>query len=187
MSHHPFPGPRVVVIGSSCAGKSTFARHVAEARQCTLIELDELYWAEHWTPKPQVEFLRLVNAASAGRAWVAAGNYSPARRILWARATTIVWLNYSLPLVLWRGLRRTVRRAITRESLFHGNVESFRRSFFSRESILWWIVSTFGRRQREFNALRASPEFSHIQWLEARSPADAADIARSLLSVEPTA
>jgi adenylate kinase family enzyme len=171
---------RIVVIGSSCAGKSTFAQQLAAARGCACIELDELFWSRDWTPRPLAEFRSSVAQAAAGDAWVAAGNYSSARDLLWPRATTIVWLNYSLPVVLWRGLRRTIRRAALGEVLFHGNRESFRRSFLSKESILWWIVSTYHRRRRNFEALRASGEYGHLQWVEAQDPAAAAEILRSL-------
>lgn len=40
MNEGSAPFPRVVVIGPSCAGKSTFAQHLAEARRCARIELD---------------------------------------------------------------------------------------------------------------------------------------------------
>jgi len=171
---------RVVVVGSSCAGKSTFAQALAALRACPLIELDEPYWAPDWTPKPQAEFLRRVAEAAAGERWVAAGNYGLARDALWSRATTIVWLNFGLPRVFWRGLRRTVARVVSGQALFHGNRESFRRSFLSRDSILWWILSTFHRRQREFEALRGGGAFAHLQWHEARTPREADAILRRL-------
>jgi adenylate kinase family enzyme len=167
------PGPRVVVIGSSCSGKSTFAELLASQRGCARIELDELYWGPSWTPKAQPEFRRLVEEAAAAESWVAAGNYSVARPALWPRATTIVWLNYGLPLLLCRGLRRTLSRSLGRTVLFHGNRESLRRSFMSRDSILLWIVTTFHRRRRDFAALRSSGEYRHLTWLEARNPAEA--------------
>ena len=176
----PAHAQRTVVVGSSGAGKSTFARALAEARGCALVELDELYWGPGWKPKPQAEFLRLVQEAAAGEAWVAAGNYSLARERLWSRATSIVWLDLPLPQVFWRGLRRTVARAASGEALFHGNRESFRTSFLSRDSILWWILSTHGRRRREFAALRASGAFAHLQWHHARDARAAAAILRRL-------
>jgi adenylate kinase family enzyme len=175
------PSPqRVVVIGSSCAGKSTFARMLSDRRGDAFIELDELYWSPGWRPKPQAEFLRLVERASAGERWVAAGNYSPAREMLWSRATAIVWLDLSLPRVLARGLRRSVARIVDDEPLFHDNRETLGRTFFSRESILWWIVTTFHRRRREFARLRAGGRFDHLTWHHARTPADVQGILESL-------
>lgn len=169
----PEKSRRIVVIGSSCAGKTTFARALAEARACPRIELDELFWSPGWTPKPEPEFLRLVAQAAGEESWVADGNYSTSRDLLWSRATTVVWLNYSLPRVVVRGLRRTLVRCIFGEVLYHGNRESLRRSFLSKESILLWIVTTFHRRRREFRALRASGVFGHVDWLEVHRPAEA--------------
>ena len=171
---------RIVVIGTSCAGKSTFARELASAWGCPYVELDELHWGPAWTARPEPEFLQAVAQAAAGDHWVVAGNYGHARNLLWSRATTIVWLNYSLPVVFWRGLRRTVTRVFSREVLFHGNRESFRMAFLSRESILWWILSTFHRRRREFAGLRASGQFGHLQWHELRRPRDAAGLLKKL-------
>lgn len=171
---------RIVVIGSSCAGKTSFAKALAAESNAEHIELDELYWGPGWTPKPPEAFLRLVAEAAAKDRWIASGNYSPARPVLWGRATTVVWLNLGLPRVLWRGLKRTIGRAVSREVVFHGNRESFRRAFLSKDSILWWIASTFHRRQREFEALRASGRFAHLHWMEARSPREAEAILKAL-------
>jgi len=179
--------PRIVVVGSSCAGKSTFAELLCDARGCARIELDELYWSGGWKPKPLEEFLRLVDDASSVNSWVAAGNYSPAREILWTRATTIVWLDLGLPRVFWRGLKRSLRRGLLGERVFHDNAETLRRTFFSRESILWWILTTFSRRRREFSALRESRDFEHLTWLHARTPDQAQAILKSLAQVNDRA
>jgi adenylate kinase family enzyme len=172
---------RIVVVGTSCAGKSTFARELARALGCTRIELDDLHWGPDWQPKPRSEFRRLVNEAVAAQAWVADGNYSAVRDILWPRAEAIVWLNYSFPRVLRQALGRTVHRCLTREPLWHGNRESIRRSFFSKESILVWVATTYHRRQREFGALRASGAHPHLSWVEFRHPAHASRWLASLI------
>lgn len=181
MNAHPSPpSPRIVVIGSSCAGKSTFARSLAQARGCAHIELDELFWSAGWQPKPAPEFRRLVAAAAGGDSWVADGNYSSARDLLWPRATTVVWLDLGLPRVLWRGLRRSMGRALSGRPLWHGNRESLRRTFLSKDSLLLWIVSTYHRRRREFAQLREAQAFGHLTWLQARDPAQARALLRAL-------
>src|SRR3989339_502860 len=63
----------------------------------------------------------------------------------WGPATTILWLDYSLPLAFWRVLRRSLWRSLTREKLFAGNRESLRLTFLSRESLLWVVVTRHGR------------------------------------------
>lgn len=164
---------RIVVIGTSSAGKSTFARELATAIDAPWIELDDLHWGPDWTPKPAEEFHRLIQDAASREAWVADGNYAPVRHILWPRATLIVWLNYRFPLVFWRGLKRSVRRALSGEELWHGNRESLTTTFGSRDSILLWIWSTHGLRQKEFRDLRRAGEFPNLCWIEFTHPSQA--------------
>jgi adenylate kinase family enzyme len=149
------PMCRINVIGTSCAGKSTFAAQLAARLDVPHVELDVLHWEPGWVEISDDIFRRRVAAATDGEGgWVVDGNYSIAREIFWSRVDTIVWLDYGLPLVLWRAIMRTLRRAIRRESCCNGNRESFWRAF-SRDSIIWWVISTHHRRRREF--LRALP------------------------------
>ncbi len=176
----PGEAQRVVVVGTSSAGKSTLARALAAQFGHPYVELDALHWAPGWTEKPDAEFLRLAAAATAGEGWVVDGNYAVVRDCIWPRATAVVWLNYSMRVVLMRGLRRTLRRGLRREVLWHGNRESLRRTFLSKESILWWIVTTHARRNAEFTRLRASGTYPRLRWIELRHPREAEDLLRAV-------
>ena len=55
-------------------------------------------------------FRARVAAAIARPTWVADGNYSKVRDLVWARADTVVWLDYPLPVVVARLVRRTLTR-----------------------------------------------------------------------------
>jgi adenylate kinase family enzyme len=171
---------RVVVVGSSGCGKSRFARDLAQLLGQPSVELDELCWAPNWIEKPENEFRRLVSAAAEAPRWVVDGNYSRMRDVLWTRATTIVWLNFGFLTVFLRALRRTIHRILTNEPLWHGNRESAARSFFSRDSILLYVISTFLRRRRNYTALRASGKYPHLSWIEFRRPADASRFLAAL-------
>jgi len=164
---------RILVIGTSCAGKTTISRRLGAILQSPVIELDELHWDENWQEKPDDQFARLVREATSAPAWIADGNYSVVRDVLWPQATLVVWLNYSFPRVLWRGLTRSLRRGFTREPLWHGNRESLRRIFLSRDSILVWIITTHARRRREFAELRRSGRYPQLEWIEFTDPRQA--------------
>ena len=165
---------RVVVVGTSCAGKTSFAQSLSRALSFPHIELDRLYWQPNWVPRPAEEFRALTAQALSQDRWVVDGNYGVVRDLVWSRATTIVWLNYSFPTVLWRALVRTVRRALTREELFSsGNRESLRMAFFSRESILWWVLTTFYRRRKQYRELFDTTMFPQLAYVEFRKPSQA--------------
>ncbi|MFQ5614114.1 MAG: hypothetical protein ACE5H9_18490, partial [Anaerolineae bacterium] len=171
---------RVAVIGSSCSGKTTLAQTMAGILDAPHIELDAIHWNPAWRPTPLDEFRRLTRAAVQAERWVLDGNYSPVRDIVWARATALVWLNYPFRVVLWRALRRTVRRVFWRERLFAGNRETFRQAFMSRDSIIWWVMTTYHRRRREYPPLFRRAEHAHLRVIELRHPRQAAAFTAGL-------
>ena len=171
---------RVVVVGTSCSGKSTLARQLSRALAAPNIELDAIHWQPNWRPRPAEEFRQLVSEAVVEERWVIDGNYSVSRDIVWGRATAIIWLNYSFRVVLWRTLYRTIRRVISREELFSGNRETFRQSFLSRDSIILWALSGYWRRRRAYRQILDEGAYPHLRVIELRKPADAESLVASL-------
>src|SRR5690606_21363740 len=143
---------RIIVIGNTSAGKSTLAARLAERLDVPFVELDALYWKPDWVEPETEEFRAVVRKATAGDAWVIAGNYqSKTEDLTWPRAETIVYLDYSLPLVLWRVLRRSWRRWRTQELLWGTNRESFWKHLTSWDhSLLVWAVKSHGKHRRRW-------------------------------------
>jgi adenylate kinase family enzyme len=48
---------RVVIIGTSCSGKSHLGRILARKYQVPHVELDDLYWLPGWQERPEKEFI----------------------------------------------------------------------------------------------------------------------------------
>jgi adenylate kinase family enzyme len=172
---------RIVVVGTSCAGKTTLARALGGVLGLPHTELDVLHWGPDWTPVPADEFRGRIERAVAGPAWVIDGNYSAVRDLVWRRATTLVWLNYPFHLVFRRSLRRTLKRFWTREELFAGNRETL--AIFDPEWIPWWVLRTFRRRRREYPQLLRSASFAHLQVLELAHPRQADRLLEALRPV----
>lgn len=178
---------RCVVIGTSGAGKTTFARALAARLAVPCIELDALHWGEHWTPRPAPEFAESVRTVAAAEHWVVDGNYTVVRDVLWPRATHIVWLNFSRSVVFPRVIWRTLRRVVTREVLWAGNRESLRRAFLSKESILLWAFTTFRKNRVKFDSLRSGPDCAHLTWHELATPRAARAFLQTVAPVAPAA
>ena len=132
---------RVSVVGSTGTGKTTFARDLAAILGVPHIELDALAWAPNWRLVDAETLQARVRGAIAGDAWVVDGNYGGrgARQLVWARADTIIWLDFSLFVIYARLLRRTVARIRDGAELWPGtgNRETIRGAFLSRESLFW--------------------------------------------------
>jgi len=163
--------PRIVVVGTSCCGKTTFSRRLAERLGRPHIELDALHWGPNWTPNP--DFASRVAEATAADAWIVDGNYTMAKGLTWRRATALVWLNLAFPLVFWRSLARTCSRIASGEAICNGNRETVAKSFFHWDGIPWWVVRTFHSRRRELRDLLKQPDFSHLQLFEVHHPSAA--------------
>ncbi|HEY6839506.1 MAG TPA: cation transporter [Geobacteraceae bacterium] len=171
---------RIAVVGTSCAGKSTLSRELAGILGQRHVELDHLYWGPNWTPKPEEEFELLLEEAVAHARWVVDGNYSTRQDAVLRRATTVIWLNYPFVTVFRRALFRSIRRALFAEELFSGNRETFAKSFFSKESIIWWVITTYGRRLRQYRKLREENRFPQLEWVELCTPRQAERFLREI-------
>ena len=71
---------RIVVVGTSGAGKTTLARRIAASLELPHIELDAINWQSGWrdlTQHDPEEFVRRVDEAIEAEAWVVDGNYVP--------------------------------------------------------------------------------------------------------------
>ena len=86
---------RVLVAGTSGAGKTTLARAVAEVLRCPYVELDSLHHGPGWTERP--EFEADVNRVVVGASWVSEWQYTAVRQLLLARADLLVRLDLRGP------------------------------------------------------------------------------------------
>lgn len=139
---------RIVIVGTSSSGKTTLGCLISERLQLPQIDLDDLFWLPHWQHRTEKEFTGLVQEAVAEDCWViSGGNYTRMKEITWSRADLIIWLDLPLSLLLYRGAKRALKNIWYKRSFCNGNYESFRR-FFSRESIVFYIIRSYWRRKR---------------------------------------
>ena len=164
-----FAARRINVVGTSASGKTTLAASLAELLAVPHIELDALHWEPNWTEAADDVMRKRVSVAIAADGWVVDGNYASVRDLVWARAEAVVWLDLPLRSILWRYGSRTVRRLVGRQELWSGNRERLTMQLFTRESLLWWILSTYSRRRRDYPLqLAARPDLVAVHLRSAR-------------------
>ncbi len=168
---------RVSVVGSTGTGKTTFGRELASTLGVPFVELDAINWGPDWTMIGPERFQARVTEVVAQDRWVVDGNYGGQgiRELVWARADTIVWLDYGLPVIFLRLWRRTIERIRSGEELWPGtgNRETLRNTFLSRESLFWWALKTHRRRRWSYARLLALPQYAHARVQRFRRPRDA--------------
>src|SRR5262249_6798609 len=97
---------RVLVIGISGAGKSTFARQLAVSTRLPLIHLDTEFWQPGWKVTERAEWRAKVAKLAEREAWIMDGNYGASLDLRLPRADTLMWFDYPRLLCVWRVLWR---------------------------------------------------------------------------------
>ncbi|MGE5286656.1 MAG: adenylate kinase, partial [Micromonosporaceae bacterium] len=139
------------------------------------MELDAIFHQPGWTPLPADEFADRVAAVVGGDGWVIDGNYSVVRPLVWARADTVVWLDFPRRTVMRRVVWRTLRRAVTRAELWNGNRERWRNLFTwdPDESVIAWSWKKFGTYRHRYASAAHDPANAHLSFIRIATRADA--------------
>jgi len=171
---------RILVTGSTGAGKTSLARVLAGQLAIPFHEMDALAFAgPGWQENEHLA--EDVSRISSGPCWVFDSlGYPQVRDLLWSRADTVVWLDYSRAVVMRRVLRRSAARTLLRRRIFGGNVETVA-GWFSADHPAWWAWRQYAARRTEIAArcarfapldvVRLTTPRQAREWLAAAAPA----------------
>ena len=169
---------RILVGGSSGAGKTTMAKALAQRLTIPHIEVDGLFHGPGWVPRP--EFVADIDSLTSEPAWVIDHDYAAARHLVWSRIDTFVWLDYSRAVCEWRVIRRSVPRALLRRELWNGNRERFFAMFSDPEHPVRWSWTHHAGKRADFQARVSQPEHVHLTVVRLRRPREARDWLRTV-------
>ncbi len=163
---------RINVIGTSGSGKSTFSNMLASKLKYPYLEMDAIFWKSNWQESSDEEFFANLTERLGDELWVLDGNYNRTAEIKWARADTIIWVDYSFSRTILQSVKRALIRIMTKQELWGktGNVESFKKSFLSKDSIILWTLKTYKKNRVRYTELLNNPKYSHIEFVRVTSP-----------------
>lgn len=118
---------RILVIGSSGAGKSTFSRRLHGATRLKLIHLDKLYWKPNWVePTDKTVWRKNLAEVLKGDEWIIDGNYSSTMEMRLRASDTAIFLDLPHYICTWRILKRVLLyRKGSRPDMAEGCDEKF--------------------------------------------------------------
>lgn len=80
---------RLMVIGCSCAGKSTFSRRLAKITGLPLTHLDRLYWKSGWIEEDKQIFKAKQKNIVMQESWIIDGNFRSTMEMRLERAQIV--------------------------------------------------------------------------------------------------
>ena len=166
---------RVLVIGSGGSGKSTVSAKLGELLNLEVNHLDKLYWRAGWVEPATDEWIKTITNLIERDSWIIDGNYSGTLELRLQRCDTVVFLDLSRVLCMWRIVKRFfVYRGGTRPDVAEECPESLNFEFVS------WVWN-YPRRSRPkvIKRLQEHAEGKQIFWLRTRS-----DVQRFLSQIE---
>ena len=165
-------GRKILVAGQG--GKSTLARALAADLDLPYIELDAIYWLPNWGERTHEDFRLEVQRAVDEHpdGWVIDGNYGSVLDGLVAKqAESVVYVNMPWRVLFWRTLWRSIARARDKRVVCGTNTESWRKTFLSTDSLLWFLIKNrrnFGRsRTTKLKAWAGSAQIIELDGAQA--------------------
>jgi adenylate kinase family enzyme len=156
---------RVLVIGSGGSGKSTFSTRLGELLNLEVHHLDKLFWHPGWVETPRDEWLKMVTELTDRDSWILDGNFSGTLDVRMRKADTVIFLDMSRWLCLWRIITRVMRyRDGTRPDMAEDCRERFNFEFIS------WVWN-YPRRSKPkvVKLLAQHAEGKKIVWLRSKA------------------
>jgi adenylate kinase family enzyme len=97
-----------MIVGCSGAEKSTLAGRLAKHTKLPVTHLDQIFWTSGWVNRPRGETRRLISQVIQGDRWIFEGNHSSSFDLRIARADTVIFLDFPVPLCLFRIAKRVM-------------------------------------------------------------------------------
>lgn len=163
----------MIITGSTCTGKTTLGKKLADRFSIIQIDLDEYHFLPNWVEKEKSQFMNDVLSVTKEKDdWIVSGNYQTIfKDTLWKDATTIILLDYNLGVILRRYFARTYRRVFLKEKCCGENYETLSRTF-SKDSLFLWIFKSYWRRKERMKQWMKT-EFPEKEWIVFQHPKEA--------------
>ncbi len=100
---------RILILGCSASGKSTIAKAIHKRTGLPIIHLDQHFHGPNWEEMERSAWRERVRELVAQPQWVMDGNYRGTLDIRLPAADTVIFLDRSRWLCLYRAIWRTIR------------------------------------------------------------------------------
>ncbi|MET8275848.1 adenylate kinase [Streptomyces sp. NPDC005096] len=104
--------------------------------------------------------------------WIVEGNFSKLADVVWHRADTLVWLDFPLPLILYRIVRRSLRQLAGRDDSAQARSLTWSAAFFARRSLLRTAIRKYRTNRPRYARQVSETAAMGVEIVRLRSPRD---------------
>lgn len=164
---------RVSMIGPSGSGKTTFGRKLAASLDVPFLGLDEIVHRHRSTELTDDQFRKYVAEVVCADGWVVDGRRPAVAPLIYARATDLLWFDFSKRVVMLRNFRRSARKRLTRREPWS---DSSAWTSIQRRRMEYEVRFEKGRQSAvsAMDNMATAPEFAHLRVTHFRTPREAA-------------
>lgn len=119
-------GKKIVVVGISASGKTTFSKKLSEKIGIPLVLMDAIMWKPGWNYIGDVKTAQKLDELSSKPEWIIEGYITrAARTIIFERADTIIYLDYPRIVASCRYIKRWWKHRKNARPELKGSPEKF--------------------------------------------------------------
>jgi len=146
-------GNKIVVVGPTGGGKTTFAKKLSQLININHYELDALFWKPGWVESGNDEFRKKINDVTEQSAWIIDGNYARNQDLTIGKADSVIWLDRGKFRSVYRVMMRSLKRLIDKKPLWNNNYESFGMHLNLKKSIVVFAYRSHKWKKMRYTAL----------------------------------
>ena len=137
---------KIIVIGNTGSGKTTFAKSLSEKTGIPLVHLDKIWWRGEWEHISREEFDKALSHELSKEEWIIDGNYNRTLERRLAASDTVFFFDLPTLSCLWGITKRIIKNyGKTRDDMGGECRESFGKNSWG----LYKSTLSFNRRNRK--------------------------------------
>ncbi|GEM_PF-6975487 len=136
---------KVLIVGCAGAGKTTIGKKIATYTNTPFFSLDDFYWQPKWRKTPAKDFENNIKDILSLDSCIIDGLYPEVLRQLEIESNydfAILYIKTTKCKSIYRVIKRTILRILTKEKICNGNVEKVS-NLIGKSNIILYSIRTF--------------------------------------------
>ena len=128
-------GKKIIVIGTSAVGKSTFSKKLSHKIGIPIVFVDSIMWKPWWSYVGDEEIIKRLDEESKKSEWIIEGFiHKGVRNFIFDRADTIIYLDYHSLISSFRYIKRWLNHYKIARPELEGSPDKFSFKFLK---LIW--------------------------------------------------